>query len=122
MDSEGMRPPEPEPEVTDNGEPIPLEPGKGVLEMHPNGYGFLRSPDTNYSRERTDPFVPAQMIDRYRLLEGVFVKALVQPGRRQQGPRVKEIEEVEGLPPDDYVNVKSFDQLTPINPETWLRL
>ena len=122
MDSEGMRPPEPEPEVTENGEPIPLEPGKGVLEMHPNGYGFLRSPDTNYSRERTDPFVPAQMIDRYRLREGVFVKALVQPGRRQQGPRVKEIEEVEGLPPDDYVNVKSFDQLTPINPETWLRL
>ena len=122
MDSEGMRPPEPEPEVTENGEPIPLEPGKGVLEMHPNGYGFIRSPDTNYSRERTDPFVPAKMIDRYRLREGVFVKALVQPGRRQQGPRVKEIEEVEGLPPDDYVNVKSFDQLTPINPETWLRL
>jgi transcription termination factor Rho len=122
MDSEGMRPPEPEPEVTENGEPIPLEPGSGVLEMHPNGYGFLRSAETNYNRERTDPFVPAQMIDRYRLREGVFLKALVQPGRRQQGPRVREIEQVEGMPPDDYVNVKTFDQLTPINPETWLRL
>ncbi len=117
-----MRPPEPEPEVSENGEPIPLEPGVGVLEMHPNGYGFLRSADNNYTRERTDPFVPAQLIDRYRLREGVFLKALVQPGRRQQGPRVREIEEVEGMPPDDYVNVKSFDQLTPINPETWLRL
>ncbi len=122
MDSEGMRPPEPEPEVAENGEPIPLEPGIGVLEMHPNGYGFLRSAENNYVRERTDPFVPAQLIDRYRLREGVFLKALVQPGRRQQGPRVREIEEVEGMPPDDYVNVKSFDQLTPINPETWLRL
>ncbi|MFM8413648.1 MAG: transcription termination factor Rho [Planctomycetota bacterium] len=122
MDSEGMRPPEPEPEVTENGEPIPLEPASGVLEMHPNGYGFLRSPDNNYTRERTDPFVPAQMIDRYRLREGVFIKALVQPGRRQQGPRVREIEQVEGMPPDDYTNVKTFDQLTPINPETWLRL
>jgi transcription termination factor Rho len=122
MDSEGMRPPEPEPEVSENGEPIPLEPGIGVLEMHPNGYGFLRSAENNYVRERTDPFVPAQLIDRYRLREGVYIKALVQPGRRQQGPRVREIEEVEGMPPDDYVNVKNFDQLTPINPETWLRL
>jgi transcription termination factor Rho len=122
MDSEGMRPPELEPEVTENGEPIPLEPGSGVLEMHPNGYGFLRSAETNYNRERTDPFVPAQMIDRYRLREGVFLKVLVQPGRRQQGPRVREIEQVEGMPPDDYTNVKTFDQLTPINPETWLRL
>ncbi|MCE9630253.1 MAG: transcription termination factor Rho [Planctomycetia bacterium] len=122
MDSEGMRPPDLEPEVTENGEPIPLEPGSGVLEMHPNGYGFLRSVETNYTRERTDPFVPATMIERYRLREGVYLKALVQPGRRQQGPRVREIEEVEGMKPDDYVNVKSFDQLTPINPETWLRL
>jgi len=122
MDSEGMRPPAAEPEVGENGEPIPLEPGAGVLEMHPNGYGFLRSPETNYIRERTDPFVPATMIDRYRLREGVFVKALVQPGRRQQGPRVREIQEVEGMAPDLYSNVKTFDQLTPINPETWLRL
>jgi transcription termination factor Rho len=122
MDSEGMRPPEPEPEVTENGEPIPLEPGVGVLEMHPNGYGFLRSAENNYVRERTDPFVPAQLIERYRLREGVYLKVLVQPGRRQQGPRVREIEEVEGMPPDDYCNVKTFDQLTPINPETWLRL
>jgi transcription termination factor Rho len=78
--------------------------------------------ETNYTRERTDPFVPATMIDRYRLREGVYLKALVQPGRRQQGPRVREIESVEGMPPDDYINVKAFDQLTPINPETWLRL
>ncbi|NDC64229.1 MAG: transcription termination factor Rho, partial [Planctomycetia bacterium] len=92
------------------------------LEMHPNGYGFLRIAENNYQRERTDPFVPATMIDRYKLREGVFMKVLVQPGRRQQGPRVREIQEVEGMPPDNYPNVKSFDQLTPINPETWLRL
>ncbi|MEI6240371.1 MAG: transcription termination factor Rho [Planctomycetia bacterium] len=122
MEGEGMRPPDMESDVAENGEPIPLEPGHGVLEMHPNGYGFLRSVETNYIRERTDPFVPGTMVERYRLREGVFIKGLVQPGRRQQGPRVKEILEVEGMPPDDYASVKSFDQLTPINPETWLRL
>ena len=101
-----MRPPEPEPEVSENGEPVPLEPGEGVLELHPNGYGFLRSPDNNYSRERTDPFVPATMIDRFRLREGVTVKAKVQQGRRQQGPRVREIEEIEGMSPEKYAELK----------------
>ena len=47
---------------------------------------------------------------------------MVQPGRRQQGPRIREVLEVEGLPPDEYSSVKTFDTLTPINPETWLRL
>jgi transcription termination factor Rho len=120
-DDPAMQPAEEE-LVSENGEPIPLEPGQGVLEMHPNGYGFLRNPDQNLQRERTDPFVPGTMIERYALREGVFVKAMVQQGRRQQGPRVREVVEVEGMPPDEYVNVKSFDVLTPINPETWLRL
>lgn len=122
MEGEGMQPPEMEPEVSENGEPIPLEPGSGVLEMHPNGYGFLRSAETNYVRERTDPFVPATMIERYRLREGVFLKVQVQAGRRQQGPRAREVEEVEGMPPEEWANVKTFDQRTPINPESWLRL
>ena len=117
-----MQPPDMEPEVSENGEPIPLEPGSGVLEMHPNGYGFLRSPETNYVRERTDPFVPAAAIERYKLREGVFLKVQVQAGRRQQGPRVREVEEVEGMPPEEWANVKPFDQRTPINPESWLRL
>ena len=116
-----MQPPEEEP-ATENGEPIPLEPGEGVLEMHPNGYGFLRNPSQNLQRERSDPFVPGTMVERYGMREGVFVKAMVQPGRRQQGPRVREVLEVEGLPPDEYSDVKTFDSLTPINPETWLRL
>ena len=106
----------------DNGEPGPIEPGGGVLELHPNGYGFLRNPNDNYSRERTDPFVPGTMIDKFHLREGVYIHGMVQQGRHQQGPRLREIESVDDMKPEDYVNVKSFDELTPINPETWLRL
>jgi len=47
---------------------------------------------------------------------------MVQAGRRQQGPRLREITDVDGMAPDDYKNVKSFDELTPINPENWLKL
>jgi len=100
----------------------PTEPGGGVLEMHPNGYGFLRDPAANYVRQLTDPFVPGSMIEKFGLREGVLVHGMVQPGRRQQGPRLKEIFDVDGMKPEDYTNVKTFDELTPINPESWLQL
>ncbi len=100
----------------------PLEPGFGLLELHPNGYGFLRSPQNNYSRERTDPFVPGTMIEKYRLRPGLMIHGMVQQARKQTGPRLREITEVDGVKPEEYVNVKSFDELTPINPEQWLRL
>ena len=100
----------------------PPEPGAGVLELHPNGYGFLRSLSNNLSRERSDPFVPGTMIEKFRLREGVLINGMVQHSRRQQGPRLKEILDVDGMKPEDYPNVKDFDQLTPINPESWLQL
>jgi len=119
--------------LDENGDPIPNEAGEpateepgqeflGLLEMHPNGYGFLRSPANNYSRERTDPFVPGTMIEKFKLRQGVKIRALMQQTRRSQGPRVKEILDVEGMKPEDYINVKNFDQLTAINPERWLKL
>src|SRR5918994_1119640 len=109
-------------EPADNGDFLPLTAGSGVLEMHPNGYGFLRDPSTNFDRERTDPFVPGTMIEKFGLREGVLISGMVQHHRKQQGPRLREILDVDGISPEDYINVKSFDQLTPINPEEWLRL
>jgi transcription termination factor Rho len=109
-------------EPVDNGEPLPLIAGSGVLEMHPNGYGFLRDPATNFTRERTDPFVPGTMIEKFGLREGVLISGTVQRHRRGQGPRLKEILDVDGIAPEDYTKVKTFDELTPINPDQWLRL
>ncbi|HID74516.1 MAG TPA: transcription termination factor Rho [Planctomycetaceae bacterium] len=117
-----VKPKDAEPEVGENGEPLPPRPGGGVLEMHPNGYGFLRDPAANYVRQTTDPFVPGSMIEKFGLREGVHIEGLVQPGRRQQGPRLKEIYNVDGIPPEEYRKVKTFDELTPINPESWLKL
>jgi transcription termination factor Rho len=118
----GERPPQNEPEVTENGEPIPTVPASGILELHPNGYGFLRDPKNNYQRERTDPFVPGTMIDKFALREGLLINGMVQPSRKQQGPRLREILDIDGMKPEEYVNVKTFDSLTPINPESWLQL
>ncbi|HUT89998.1 MAG TPA: transcription termination factor Rho [Thermoguttaceae bacterium] len=109
-------------DTAENGEVGPVQPGGGVLEMHPNGYGFLRDPTDNYVRQMTDPFVPGSMIDKFVLREGLHIQGMVQPGRRQQGPRLKEITDVDGIKPEEYRDVKTFDQLTPINPESWLQL
>jgi transcription termination factor Rho len=109
-------------EPVDSADAGPSQPGGGVLEMHPNGYGFLRDPTSNYTRQLTDPFVPGSMIEKFGLREGLLIQGMVQPGRKQQGPRLKEIFDVDGLPPERYRDVKTFDQLTPINPENWLKL
>ncbi|MGB7329619.1 MAG: transcription termination factor Rho [Rubripirellula sp.] len=108
-----------EPEIANDA---PLVEGEGILELHPNGYGFLRTAENNYSRERSDPFVPGTMIEKFGLRQGVYIKAMVQEARRQQGPRVREISEVEGTKPEDYPQVANFDNLTAINPEKWLHL
>jgi transcription termination factor Rho len=109
-------------EPAENGDVESLQEGCGMLELHPNGYGFLRSPSNNYDRVRSDPFVPGTMIDKYRLREGLMIRGMVQRARKQQGPRLREITDIDGMVPDEYVNVKAFDELTPINPESWLRL
>jgi transcription termination factor Rho len=101
---------------------IPSAPGQGLLELHPNGYGFLRSPSNNYSRERSDPFVPGAMIEKFGLRQGVLISGIVQHARKQQGPRLREITDVDGVRPDKYADVKGFDSLTAINPERWYNL
>lgn len=119
----GSRPIEPrgyDPTLVED--PTQLREGNGVLELHPSGYGFMRDPKANYVRQLTDPFVPGNMIDRFGLREGVQLEGMVQPGRRGQGPRLRELTSVDGIPPEDFLNVKTFDQLTPITPEQWLQL
>ncbi len=101
---------------------LELTEGTGMLEMHPDGYGFLRSPKNNYARELSDPFVPKTTIDKYRLRPGLLIRGMIQPGQRQQGPRLRDILDIDGMAPDDYSAVKNFDQLTPINPENWYQL
>lgn len=108
---------EPEFKVSDD-----LVPASGVLELHPNGYGFLRDPLTNFVRERSDPFVPGTMIEKHGLREGIMLSGLVQQQRRDQGPRLRELLDIEGLAPDDYTGVRPFEELTPITPQEWLRL
>ena len=99
-----------------------LTEGIGLLELHPNGYGFLRNSDRNYSRERSDPFVPGTMIEKFGLRAGLMIRGQVQPARKQQGPRLRSVTDIDGYTPEEYLEVKRFDELTPINPVSWYQL
>jgi transcription termination factor Rho len=97
-------------------------PFAGVLELHPKGYGFLRDPKRNYAAEDSNPFVSSSQVEKYGLREGVLIHGDVGQGSRNQGPRLKEIETIDGFTPEEYTKVRFFDNLTPINPFEQIRL
>ncbi len=95
---------------------------EGVLELHPKGYGFLRDVNNDYAARETDPFVSSSFVERHRLREGILIKGEVGPGSRGQGPRLLNIESIDGKPPEQFEQLKHFDTLTPINPHEQLKL
>jgi transcription termination factor Rho len=92
------------------------EPVEGVLELHPKGFGFLRSPSRHYEAQQGDPYVPAPLIQQLRLREGLLIAGPTEAGRRGvTGPRLARVEHIEGEAPDRYAR-RNFDDLTPIDP------
>lgn len=95
---------------------------EGVLELHNRGYGFLRDPKRNYAAEDSNPFVSSSLVEKYRLREGVLIRGEVGQGTHNQGPRLQEVETIDGFTPEEYEKVPQFDQLTAINPFEQIRL
>ncbi len=94
----------------------------GVLELHPRGYGFLRDPKRNYAAEDSNPFVSSSLVEKYKLRQGVLIRGDVGQGTRNQGPRLREVELIDGFTPEEYLSVKHFDTLTAINPFEQIKL
>ncbi len=95
---------------------------EGVLELHPRGYGFLRDPKRNYAAEDSNPFVSSSLVEKYGLRQGVLIRGDVGQGSRNQGPRLRDVEMIDGFTLEEYANVKYFDNLTAINPFEQIKL
>jgi transcription termination factor Rho len=94
---------------------------QGVLELHPKGYGFLRSPKRFYAAQPGDAYVPNPLIQRFSLREGMLVSGPTEAVPRGSGVRLSGVDQIEGEDPARYVRRK-FDDLTPIDPTEHLVL
>lgn len=97
--------------------------GNGVLEILPDGYGFLRSPDYNYLPGPDDIYVSPSQIRRFGLRTGDTVSGTVRPPK--EGERYFALLKVETLnheSPEKAHNKLLFDNLTPLYPQERLKL
>jgi len=89
----------------------------GVLEIMPDGYGFLRSPDYNYLNSPDDIYVSQSQIKLFGLKTGDTIKGTIRPPKEGEKyfPLIK-IEEINGRSPDFIRDRVPFDFLTPLFP------
>ena len=64
----------------------------------------------------------SSLVDKHPLREGILIRGEVGPGSRGQGPRLKSIESIDGRTIEEYLEIKHFEELTPINPFEQIRL
>ena len=90
----------------------------GVLEIMPDGYGFLRSADYNYLNSPDDIYVSQNQIRNYGLKTGDTIKGTIRPPKEGEKyfPLIK-IEEINGRDPDFIRDRVPFDFLTPLFPD-----
>ncbi len=91
---------------------------EGVLEMMPDGYGFLRSSDYNYLNSPDDIYLSQSQVKLFGLKTGDTVRGQVRPPKEGEKyfPLVK-VEKINGREPDFVRDRVSFEHLTPLFPQ-----
>lgn len=97
--------------------------GTGVLEIMPDGYGFLRSSDYNYLSSPDDIYVSQSQIKLFGLKTGDVVEGSIRPPKEGEKyfPLVK-VEKINGLDPGLVRDRVPFDHLTPLFPDEKFKL
>jgi transcription termination factor Rho len=97
--------------------------GEGVLEVLPEGYGFLRSQDWNYLYSPDDIYVSPSQIKRFELRTGDSVAGQVRPPKEwERYLALLKVESVNGAEPEAAKTRTGFDNLRPRYPDGRLRL
>ena len=91
---------------------------EGVLEMMPDGYGFLRSSDYNYLSSPDDIYLSQSQVKLFGLKTGDTVKGVVRPPKEGEKyfPLIR-VSKINGLNPNVVRDRVSFEHLTPLFPE-----
>ena len=92
----------------------PAEPCDGLLEIGPKGHGFIRLKDKGWNALPTDAFVHGDVIRKFGLREGMFIKGEQKRGPR--GPQVTDVFTINGRKPEELRDLPIFEELKAINP------
>ena len=98
----------------------PIEKRQGVLEIAPDGFGFLRA--TNFEIGEHDAYVSPRIIKGMGLRKGDYVVADCKPTVERRPPAVVSVESVNAKPPVDLYRRPHFDNLVPVFPDKRLGL
>ncbi len=91
--------------------------GEGILEMMPDGYGFLRSSDYNYLTSPDDIYVSPSQIKLFGLKTGDTVQGAIRPPKEgEKYFALLKVARINGLQPEETRNRVPFDYLTPLFP------
>ena len=97
--------------------------GEGVLEVLPDGFGFLRAPDYNYLPGPDDIYVSPSQIRRFTLRTGDIVAGNIRPPKESERYfALLKVEKINGEPPEVAQTKILFDNLTPLYPDTRFQL
>ena len=96
---------------------------EGVLELAPDGFGFLRSSDYNYLALPDDVFVSAPMVHNFGLKSGDTISGMVRPPKENDKYFIMvKIKEINGLSPERIRDRVPFESLTPLFPDEKFKL
>ena len=101
-----------------DGEPVPV---MGLLDLHDQGYGFLRV--QGFKASRDDVYVSVKQTRQLGLRKGDVLEGMARPaGRQEKNPALLQIDKVNGLDPEKAKERPRFEDLTPLFPDEKLSL
>src|SRR3954464_7966272 len=97
--------------------------GDGTLEVLPDGFGFLRSPDTSYLASTDAIYVSPSQIRRFNLHTGDSIEGEIRtPKDGERYFALVKVDKVNVKPPEDAKNKILFENLTPLHPDEMFKL
>ena len=95
----------------------------GVLEILPDGFGFLRSPDSSYTASTDDIYISPSQVRRFNLHTGDMIEGEVRtPKDGERYFALNKLEKVNGGLPEDNKHKVMFENLTPLFPKVQMKL
>jgi transcription termination factor Rho len=95
----------------------------GVLEILPDGFGFLRSPDTSYTASTDDIYISPSQVRRFNLHTGDMIEGEVRiPKDGERYFALTKLDQVNGDLPENNKHKVMFENLTPLFPKEQMRL